>query len=122
MQLRKRKVRMKMRGTSSAFTLLEIMIVVTLIGVLAAMAIPNMKKSMGTAQARACIINLRNIEAAKIQWMGSANKTSADTPVDEDLFGEDSFIREKPKCPSGGTYDLRSAGSKPVCSVPGHSY
>src|SRR5687768_6889699 len=113
MQLRKRKVRMKMRGTSSAFTLLEIMIVVTLIGVLAAMAIPNIKKSMETAQAKVCITNLRNIEAAKIQWMGTANKTSADTPLDEDLFGEDKFIRDKPKCPAGGTYDLRSAGAKP---------
>ena len=111
-----------MRGTSSAFTLLEIMIVVTLIGVLAAMAIPNIKTAMERAQAKACITNLRNIDAAKIQWMGTVNKTSAETPLDEDLFGEDKFIRDKPKCPSGGTYDLRAAGAKPACSIPGHSY
>jgi prepilin-type N-terminal cleavage/methylation domain-containing protein len=113
---------MKLRRTSSAFTLLEIMIVVTLIGVLAAMAIPNLKKSMEVAQAKTCITNLRNIEAAKIQWMGTANKTSADIPLDEDLFGEDKFIRDKPKCGSGGIYDLKAAGAKPMCNIPGHSY
>src|SRR5688572_27077062 len=113
---------MKLRNSASAFTLLEIMIVITLIGVLAAMAIPDIKRAMETGQAKTCITNLRNIEAAKVQWMGAANRTSVDVPVDDDLFGDAKFIRDKPQCPSGGTYELKAAGDKPTCTIPGHSY
>jgi prepilin-type N-terminal cleavage/methylation domain-containing protein len=111
---------MKLR--SSAFTLLEIMIVVTLIGVLAAVAIPNFQQSVAKTQARACITNLRNIEMAKAQWMAEVGKTSDDIPTDADLFGENRAIRDRPRCPSGGSYDLKAAGAKPTCSVPGHRY
>ena len=111
-----------MRRTSSAFTLLEIMIVVTLIGVLAAVAIPAYNHSVTKTQTRACITNLKSIDMAKAQWMADARKGIEDTPTDAELFGDDKYIRDKPKCPSGGTYDLRSAGAKPVCSVPGHSF
>src|SRR5262245_65147924 len=91
----------------SAFTLLEIMIVITIIGVLAAMAVPSFQKSLAISRRNACIINLKNIESAKVQWMSIERKTGAETPTDEDLFGEDKFISAKPICPGGGTYDLR---------------
>jgi prepilin-type N-terminal cleavage/methylation domain-containing protein len=112
---------MKLRSQyCSGFTLIEIMVVVLLIGVLAAMAIPNFKKAIETTHARACIVNLKNIDGAKLQWMMAANKTSADTPPCEELFGEDKFIEDEPKCPAGGTYELRTAGKKTLCSIPGH--
>jgi general secretion pathway protein G len=113
---------MKVRGTSSAFTLLEIMIVVTLIGVLAAAAIPAYNHSVAKTQARACITNLKSIDMAKTQWMADARKGMGDTPTDAELFGDDKYIRDKPQCPSGGIYDLRAASAKPVCNVPGHSF
>lgn len=111
---------MKLRN--SAFTLLEIMIVVTLIGVLAAVAIPHFGQAVAKTQAQACITNLRSIEMAKAQWMAEAGKTTDDIPTDTDLFGENRPIRDKPRCPAGGTYDLKPAGGKPTCSVRGHSY
>ena len=98
------------------------MVVVLLIGVLAAMAIPSLKRSLETTQTKACIVNLKNIDGAKVQWMAVANKASADTPGREELFGEDKFIETEPNCPAGGTYDLRTAGKKTLCSVPGHKY
>jgi prepilin-type N-terminal cleavage/methylation domain-containing protein len=50
------------------FTLVEIMIVVAIIGLLAAIAIPNFIKARTTAQTNACINNLRQIDSAAQQW------------------------------------------------------
>ena len=111
-----------MKGNDSAFTLLEIMIVVTLIGVLAAVAIPRFGDAVAKTQARACIANLKTIDMAKAEWMVAARKPSDATPADEDLFGKGKPLRDKPACPAGGTYDLRQANEKPTCSVAGHSF
>ncbi len=111
-----------MKGNVSAFTLLEIMIVVTLIGVLAAVAIPRFGDAVAKTQARACIANLKTIDMAKAQWMVDAQKTSDEIPGDADLFGEGKPLRDKPVCPAGGTYDLRRANEKPLCSVRGHAF
>lgn len=53
---------------AGAFTLVEIMIVVAIIGLLAAIAIPNFVRARTTSQQNACINNLRQIDGAKQQW------------------------------------------------------
>ena len=109
----------------AAFTLVEIMIVVAIIGLLAGIAIPNFIKARETARKNACINNLRLIDSAIQQWALENNKNSSD-PVD--LAGLTVYLNRggtgaingtspgAVKCPSGGTYSVGNVDAKPTCS------
>ena len=105
----------------SAFTLVEIMIVVAIIGLLAAIAIPNFIKAREASQKNACIANLKQIDGAKNTWALEQKKTSSAVPVNADLFGATLYIRDTPQCPANGTYTLGIVSAKPLCTVAGHT-
>ncbi len=64
----------------AGFTLVEIMIVVAIIGLLAAIAIPNFVKARETAQLNSIVNNLRIIEGAKDQWALELKKGTDPAP------------------------------------------
>jgi prepilin-type N-terminal cleavage/methylation domain-containing protein len=104
----------------SGFTLVEIMIVVAIIGLLAAIAIPNFVKARTTAQKNACVNNLRQIDGAKEQW-ALENRASEGAPIVK--ADVDSYIKgqREPLCPAQGAYTYGNVGVTPVCSIAGHT-
>jgi prepilin-type N-terminal cleavage/methylation domain-containing protein len=100
-----------------AFTLVEIMIVVLIIGILLAIAIPNFIRARETSRAKSCQANLQQIDSAKEQWAMDNKKTTTDTPGSTDLAT--TYIKTYPSCPSGGTYTIAAIGTTPTCSIGG---
>ena len=72
--------------TNKAFTLVEIMIVVAIIGLLAAIAIPNFVRARESAQLNSIANNLRILEGAKESWALENKKATADPVTLEDLL------------------------------------
>ena len=109
---------MKIRTSrKSGFTLVEIMIVVAIIGLLAAIAIPNFIRARTTSQKNACINNLRQIDGAIQQWALENKKDSAATVGFTDVSP---YLKNAVICPSGGTafsdsYTITDVKTKPVC-------
>ncbi|MCG3176351.1 MAG: hypothetical protein MOGMAGMI_01300 [Candidatus Omnitrophica bacterium] len=98
------------------FTLVEIMIVVAIIGLLAAIAIPNMARARTEASTRGCVNNLRIIDAAKEQD-ALMNNIAVGAAAANYL----NFIKggAAPTCPGGGVYTIGNVGTDPTCSLGG---
>ena len=104
-----------------AFTLVEIMIVVLIIGILLAIAVPNFMKARDNSRAKSCISNLHQISAAKEQAAMDLRLQDTDTPTQNQLWPD--YIKSWPIEPAGGTYTVGDMSTDPTCSLGGlHVY
>jgi prepilin-type N-terminal cleavage/methylation domain-containing protein len=104
-----------------AFTLVEIMIVVLIIGILMAIAVPNFVKARESSRRSTCVANLKQVDSAKEQWAMDTRRNAGDACALTDLVGATLYMKANPTCPSGGTYTVGNVGANPTCSIAGHA-
>jgi len=117
---------MKEMAKKAGFTLVEIMIVVSIIGVLAAVATPAMSKARAKSQTNGCINNLRQLDSGKEQYAMVAFKGEGTVLTDDEIAEVLTFMKGgNCLCPADKTqtfassYRVNPIGSYPHCKISG---
>lgn len=98
----------------SGFTLVEIMIVVLIIGILLAVAVPTFISARRDARETSCFANQEKLDDAKTIWFQETGASPVESPLMSDLVPV--YLRFIPKCPTHGTYTLGDASTDVACS------
>lgn len=112
-----------MKHMLKGFTLIEIMIVVAIIAILAAVAIPNFVKYRNDSQRSSCISNMKQLQTAGEQYLITYGADKA--PGTADLCGKTLYIKTTPVCPyDNATYTIAndSGAIKVTCTHSGAPY
>ncbi|MFO1501674.1 MAG: prepilin-type N-terminal cleavage/methylation domain-containing protein [Verrucomicrobiota bacterium] len=104
----------------AGFTLVETMIVVAIVALLAAIAVPGFTRARANAWRSSCLNNLRLIDNAKQQWALESRGDPDDLPTAPDLMP---YLRKPsfPSCPGAGNYTIGKVSQIPGCDQPRHA-
>ncbi|HNY11574.1 MAG TPA: prepilin-type N-terminal cleavage/methylation domain-containing protein, partial [Candidatus Wallbacteria bacterium] len=96
--------KLRTKGTQG-FTLIELMIVIAIIGILAAIAVPNFNRARAQAKKKSCVANMKTIEGAVELYQMENGTVDSLKPADLATKG---YLKTEPKCPSdpGPSYDI----------------
>jgi len=114
-----------MKRTAKGFTLVEIMIVVAIIGIIIAIAVPAFLRARENSRGRACQENLSKIDGAKEQYAlefklsngGAVTMAQLVNPPNATSGSGQGYLKATPSCPSTGTYAEGNVGVAPTCSI-----
>ncbi len=111
---------MRIGQTRAGFTLIEIMIVVSLVGLLATIAAPTWVRARTQSQTQVCLNNLRQVDGAKQQWALENKVAPTITPSYMDIS---SFLKSSVLCPGDNqmtfatSYNMHAVSEKPTCQI-----
>ena len=107
---------MKQLKYRKGLTLIELLIVVIILGALAAIAIPRMSSSSDTAKTKACLTNVETINTqVELYYANNEN-----WPTISVLIADPNYFPEPVTCPSSGTYQYYGTDHRVECSIHGH--
>lgn len=107
--------RTKKMKNRKGFTLIELIVVIVIIGILAAILIPRLAGFTDKAEASACIATQETMETAAAAIYAENNAY----PTIAELLANTEYFSEAPACPSSGTYEITSNGGI-NCTIVGH--
>lgn len=108
---------MKLSKNRKGLTLIELLIVVIILGALAAIAIPRMSENSANAKHRACQANIATMNTQIEAYYSNLGTW----PVFDDLVVDANYFPDlRPVCPAGGTYTMSATTHRVDCDYAGH--
>ncbi|SFS80114.1 competence type IV pilus major pilin ComGC [Marininema halotolerans] len=94
-------------SNEDGFTLIEMIVVIFVIGVIIAIALPNLRMAGQSAQERACDANRKLIGAQADNYYLEYGSF----PTSVEQLKKRGYLRSTPTCPAKGTYTIRKGAS-----------
>jgi len=112
------------KAQPKGFTLMEVMIVVSVVTMLATIAVPKYIRAQTQSQKQSCIYNLKQLDGAVQQWAMDYKKQSSDAVTETaiSVYLKNNTIPDEP---ASGSYQFTIVSETPTCSLGatlGHTY